>query len=172
MSLCLVSRFIYYYAECHYADCRYAECRSPIYCASYIDGLPMLPVFVAWIRNSWLIGLLRRTGDSILSTDVKCQAFCAIILKKHFENARLHHFNALLLYPEHKCHNTHHNDIQQNDIWQNDILQNDILQNDFLQNDIRQNDILQNDFLQNYIWQNDIWQNDNRQNGIQHNDTQ
>ncbi len=22
-----MSRFIYYYAECHYAECRYAECR-------------------------------------------------------------------------------------------------------------------------------------------------
>jgi hypothetical protein len=27
MSLCLVSRFIYCYAECHYAECRYAGCR-------------------------------------------------------------------------------------------------------------------------------------------------
>jgi hypothetical protein len=27
MSLCSVSCFIYYYAECHHAECRYAECR-------------------------------------------------------------------------------------------------------------------------------------------------
>jgi hypothetical protein len=27
MSLWWMSRFIYYYAECHYAECCYAECR-------------------------------------------------------------------------------------------------------------------------------------------------
>jgi len=26
LPLCRVSRFIYYYAECHYAELRYAEC--------------------------------------------------------------------------------------------------------------------------------------------------
>jgi hypothetical protein len=28
LPLCWVSRFNYYYAECHYAECRYAECRD------------------------------------------------------------------------------------------------------------------------------------------------
>ncbi len=27
-----VSRFIYFYAECHYAECRYAECRGAVIC--------------------------------------------------------------------------------------------------------------------------------------------
>jgi len=28
VSLCRVSYFIHYYAECRYAECRYAECRG------------------------------------------------------------------------------------------------------------------------------------------------
>ncbi len=44
MSLCLVFRFIYCYAECHYAqfryaECRYVECRCAVIKAFYFQFL-------------------------------------------------------------------------------------------------------------------------------------
>jgi hypothetical protein len=53
-----VSRFIYYYTECHYAECRNAECRGALSSVTQQDKHSSLLVsFVSCVENEvlWIV---------------------------------------------------------------------------------------------------------------------